>query len=96
MTEIAITNIKIIIIINLNSRLNINHVTLYIIRRTITYKSIVRKNKKRQRLNLEVLTKTNLISLIITLFNTLINILLTIKKMIVLTLKKSLKKSFIY
>ena len=47
MTKIAITDIKIIIIINLNSLPNINHIALYIIRRTVVYGSIIRKNKKR-------------------------------------------------
>ena len=96
MTEIIITDIKIIIIIDLNSPLNINHITLYIIRRTITRGSTVRKNKIRQRLSLEVLIRTSLISLIIALLNTLINTLPTIRTITALTLKKSLKKSFIY
>jgi len=47
MTEIAITNTKIVIVIDLNSPLNTNYVALYVIRRTVTYGSIVRKNKKR-------------------------------------------------
>ncbi len=96
MTKIAITNIKIIIIINLNSLINTNHITLYIIKRTITYGNTVRKNKKRQKLSLEALIRTNLTSLIIALLNALINISPTIKTMIVLTQKKSLKKSFIH
>ena len=85
MTEITITNIKIVIVIDLNFLPNTNYITLYIIRRTVAYRNIVRKNKKKQRLNLEVLIRINLISLIITLFNALINILLTIKIIIVLT-----------
>ena len=47
MTKIAITNIKIIIVIDFNSLFNINHIALYIIRRTVIYRSTVRKNKKR-------------------------------------------------
>ena len=47
MTEITITDIKIVIVINFDSLLNINHVALYIIRRTVTHGSTVRKNKKR-------------------------------------------------
>ena len=83
-TKIAITNIKIVIVINLNSLLNINHVALYIMR-TITCGSIVRKNKKRRRFSLEVLIRINLISLIIALLNALINISPTIKTIIALT-----------
>jgi len=96
MTEIIITNIKIIIIIDLNSPLSTNYITLYIIRRTIAYRSIVRKNKIRQRLSSEVLIRTSLISLIVALFNALINTLLTIRIIMALTPKKSLKKSFIH
>ena len=47
MTKIAITNIKIIIVIDLNSLININYITLYVIRRIIACRNIVRKNKKR-------------------------------------------------
>jgi len=95
-TKIAITNIKTAIAINFNSLLNTNHIALYAIKRTVTHKSIVRKNKKRQRLSLEVLIKTNLTSLITALLNTLTNTLLIIKTTIILTQKKSLKKSFIH
>ncbi len=85
MTKITITNIKIIIVIDFNSLPNINHITLYIIRRTVTYRSIVKKNKKRQRPSLEVLIRTNLISLIIALPNALINISPTMRIIMELT-----------
>ena len=96
MTKIIITNTKIIIIIDLDSLLNTNHIALYIIRRTIACRSTVRKNKKRQRLSSEVLIRTSSTSLIIALLNASINTSPTMRTMTVLTPKKSLKKSFIY
>ena len=52
-----------------------NHITLYIIRKDITYKNILKKSKKSLKLSLELLIKTNLINLITNLRNNLINIL---------------------
>ena len=96
MTEIAITDIKIVIIIDFNSLFNTNYVALYVIRRTVACGNTIRKNKKRQRLGSEVLIRTNSTNLIVTLLNALINTLLTMRTMMVLTQKKSLKKSFIH
>ena len=52
-----------------------NHIALYIIRKDITYKNILRRSKKSLKLNLGLLTKTNLAYLIINLRDNLINIL---------------------
>ena len=52
-----------------------DHVALYVIGKDITYKNILRRNKKILKLNLELLTETDLVNLITDLRNDLTNIL---------------------
>ena len=52
-----------------------NHVALYIIGKDITYKNILRRNKKSPKPSLKLLTKTGSVNLIIDLRNDLTNIL---------------------
>ena len=52
-----------------------NYIALYIIGKDITYKNILRRNKKSLKPSLELLTKTNLANSIPDLRNNLINIL---------------------
>ena len=52
-----------------------DYVALYIIEKDITYKDILRRNKKSLKLNLELLIKTGSVNLIIGLKNNLTNIL---------------------
>ena len=58
---------------------NRDHITLYIIRKDITYKNILKRSKKSLKLSLKLLTKTNLANLIINLRDNLINILWIIR-----------------
>ena len=76
---ITITVIAIVIIAT-----DRDHVALYIIRKDITYRNILRKNKKNLKLSLELLIETNLINLTTNLRNDLINILQIIR-IIILT-----------
>ena len=52
-----------------------DHIALYIIKKDIIYKNILRRSKKGLKLNLRLLIKTNLANLITNLRNNLINIL---------------------
>jgi len=52
-----------------------DYVALYIIRKDVTYRNILRRNKKSLKLSLGLLTETSLINLITNLINDLINIL---------------------
>ena len=52
-----------------------DYIALYIIRKDITYKNILRRNKKSLKLSLKLLTETDLINLITDLKNNLTNIL---------------------
>ena len=61
-----------------------DYITLYIIRKDVTYKNILRRSKKSLKLNLKLPIETSLANLITNLINNLINILWTIK-IIVLT-----------
>ena len=54
---------------------NKDYITLYITREDITYRNILRRNKKNLKLNLELLMETNLVNLITNLKDNLINIL---------------------
>ena len=54
---------------------NRDYIALYIIRKDITYKNILKKSKKSLNLNLKLLIKTNLVNLITNLRDNLINIL---------------------
>ena len=58
---------------------NKDYIALYIIRKDITYKNILRRSKKSPKLNLGLLIKTNLVNLITDLRDNLINILWIIK-----------------
>ena len=60
-TEIGIIIITIPVFISLYI---INYVVLYMIRKAVNYKTIPKKNKKSPKLNLELLTETNLVNLI--------------------------------
>jgi hypothetical protein len=53
----------------------INYIVLYIIRKAINHKTILKKNKKSLKLNSGLLTKTSLVNLITDLINDLINTL---------------------
>ena len=52
-----------------------NYIALYIIRKDIIYRNILRKSKKSLKLSLELLIETSLANLITDLRNDLINIL---------------------
>ena len=52
-----------------------DYITLYIIRKNIIYKNILKRNKKSLKLNLKLLIETNLVNLITDLKDNLINIL---------------------
>ena len=52
-----------------------DYIALYIIRKDITYKNILRRSKKSLKPNSELLIKTNLANLITNLKDNLINIL---------------------
>jgi hypothetical protein len=52
-----------------------NYVALYIIKKDITHKNILRRSKKSLKLNLGLLIKTSLANLTTNLINDLINIL---------------------
>ena len=52
-----------------------DYITLYIIRKDIAYKNILRRSKKSLKLNLKLLIKINLANLITNLRDNLINIL---------------------
>ena len=52
-----------------------DHITLYIIGKDITYKDILKRNKKSLKLSLELPIETGLVNLIINLRNDLTNIL---------------------
>ena len=52
-----------------------DHVALYVIGKDITYKDILRRNKKSLKLNLELLIETGSVNLITNLRNDLTNIL---------------------
>ena len=54
---------------------NRDYVTLYVIRKDITYKNILKKNKKSLKLNLKLLIEINLANLITDLRNNSTNIL---------------------
>ena len=54
---------------------SINYVALYIIRKAANYKTILNKNKKGLKRNLELLIEINLVNLITNLINNVINIL---------------------
>jgi hypothetical protein len=62
----------------------INHVALYMIRKTANHKTTPKKNKKNLKLNLELLIEISLTNLITNSINNLINILWTIR-IIILT-----------
>ena len=53
-----------------------DHIALYIIRKDITYKNILKRSKKSLKLNSGLLTKISLVNLTTNLKNDLINILL--------------------
>ena len=63
---------------------NKDYIALYIIRKDITYRNILRRSKKSLKPNLELLIKINLVNLITNLKNNLINILWIIR-IIILT-----------
>ena len=71
-TEIGIMTVTAPIFISLYI---INHVVLYIIRKAVNHRTTPKKNKKSLKLNLGLLTETNLINLITDLTNNLINTL---------------------
>ena len=52
-----------------------DHIALYVIGKDITYKNILRRNKKSLKLNLKLLTEINSANLTTNLRNDLINIL---------------------
>ena len=52
-----------------------DYIALYIIRKDIIYKNILRRSKKSLKLNLRLLIKINLVNLITNLRDNLINIL---------------------
>ena len=54
---------------------NRDYVALYIIRKDIAYRNILKRNKKSPKLNLKLLIKTDLANLITNLKNDLTNIL---------------------
>ena len=54
---------------------NRDYITLYIIKKDITYKNILRRSKKSLKLSLKLLIKTNLVNLITDLRDNSINIL---------------------
>ena len=54
---------------------NKDHIALYIIRKDITYRNILKRNKKSLKLSLKLLMKTDLANLITYLRNNLTNIL---------------------
>ena len=54
---------------------NKDHVALYIIRKDVAYKNILRRNKKSLKLSLGLWIKTSLVNLITNLKNDLTNIL---------------------
>ena len=56
-----------------------DHIALYIIRKNIAYKNILRRSKKSLKLNLGLLIKTNLANLTTNLRDNLINILWIIR-----------------
>ena len=61
-----------------------DHIASYVIGKDITYKNILRRNKKSLKLNLKLLTETGLVNLITNLRNNLTNILWIIR-IIILT-----------
>jgi hypothetical protein len=52
----------------------INHVTLYIIKKAVNYKTTPKKNEKNLKLSLGLLIETSLVNLTTDLINDLINI----------------------
>ena len=54
---------------------NKDHIALYITKKNIAYKNILKRSKKSLKLNLGLLIKTNLANLITNLKDNLINIL---------------------
>ena len=73
---ITITVITIIIIVTPYITVtNKNHIALYIIRKGIIYKNILKRSKKSLKLSSELLIKTSFVNLITNLRNDLINIL---------------------
>ena len=70
---------------------NKDYIALYIIRKNIAYRNILRRNKKSLKLSLRLLIEISLANLITDLRNDLINILQTIR-ITISTQKKSLRK----
>jgi len=74
--------ITITVITVITAATNKDYVALYVIRKNVAYRNILRRNKKSLKLSLGLLTETSLANLITNLTNNLINILWTIKTII--------------
>ena len=87
--------ITIIVIAVVTAVTNRDYIALYIIRKDVTYRNILRRSKKSLKLSLGLLIETSLVNLITDLRDNSINILQIIR-IIILTQKKSLRKLFKY